>query len=393
VRLRFPVCVANRHFELRAASAALLAALTLGACHSPARIAVSPEASIAEAAQLATALEFRALGPEGGPLDEADAVAGALTLGEAVRRAVTTDPGLQAALARVRMAMAQADQARLLPNPVLDIVFRAGQGSPQFEASFVQEFVQALRRPTRAAAADNRLRAVAADAVVAALDVISEVQERYVDAQASAALLPLFEERLALLERLVSTSQARLDAGEGTRSDLVTLQAQHVELQVSIDRARLEEQTSRLRLARLIGEPSAAATWALDVWSVPALRRRTELEWTDRALAARPEIQAIGWRLAALGDDAELAGLSPWEAAQREQDRRKTGSEHRRIGDDHAVAFQALCVCFDKAGEVFAADLLFALRQHDHVHRQLPGGGEVRLQCLHVQIKLALVVN
>jgi outer membrane protein TolC len=97
--------------------------------------------------------------------------------------------------------------------------------------------------------------------------VISEVQERYVDAQTSAALLPLLEERLGLVERLVTTSQARLDAGEGTRSDLVTLQAQRVELQVAIDRARLDERTSRLRLARLIGEPSGAAAWGLDPWT------------------------------------------------------------------------------------------------------------------------------
>jgi len=197
----------------------------------------------------------------------------------------------------------------------LSVVFRAGEGSPQFEASFVQEFVQALKRPTRASAADNRLRAVAADTVVAALDVISEVQERYVDAQTSAALLPLLEERLSLVDRLVTTSQARLDAGEGTRSDVVTLQAQRVELQVAIDRARLDERTGRLRLARLIGEPSATATWTLDPWTAPELRRRSERDWIDAALVARPEIQALAWRLKALGDEAALVRLLPWEGA------------------------------------------------------------------------------
>lgn len=322
VRLRFLACVPSRTAGVRpqqpsaaVALAALVTAFALGACQAPPRSEVSPVRAISDAAQLPVPLEFRTVGPEGGPVDEPDQVDGVLTLGEAVRRAVTTDPGLQAALARVQVSIAQADQARLLPNPVLSVVLRAGEGSPQFEASFVQEFVQALQRPTRASAADNRLRAVAADAVVGALDVISEVQERYVEAQTSATLLPLLEERLALVERLVGTAQARLDAGEGTRSDVVTLQAQRVELQVSIDRGRLEERTSRLRLARLIGEPSSAATWALDAWTTPALRRRTEREWTDTALTARPEIQAIAWRLKALGDEAALARLLPWEGA------------------------------------------------------------------------------
>ena len=294
---------------------ALLAAGLLGACSALPSAAVDAEAAITEAARLPATLEFRAVGPEGGAVDELDLVEGNLALEQAVQRAVTTDPGLQSALARVRVAMAHADQARLLPNPVLSVVFRAGNGNSQIEASFVQEFVQALQRPTRASAADNRLRAASADAVVTALDVISEVQERYAEAQASAALRPVLEARLALVERLVATAEARLDAGEGMRSDVVTLQAQRVGLQVSIDEARLEERTSRLGLARLIGEPSSAATWSLEPWAAQTLRRRSERDWTDAALVARPEIQAIAWRLRALGDDAALARLLPWEGA------------------------------------------------------------------------------
>ncbi|HTF86823.1 MAG TPA: TolC family protein [Planctomycetota bacterium] len=255
------------------------------------------------------------VGPDGGPLDEPNAAGASLTFADAVRRAVTTDPGLQSALARIHVAIADADQSRLLPNPVLNVVLRAGSGKPQVEASFVQQFVQALQLPRRSSAADNRLREVAAEAVVTALDVINEVQERYVAAQASAALRPLLEERLALVQNLVSTAQARLDVGEGTRSDVVTLDAQRVELLVSIDRTLLEERANRLRLARLIGEPSSGAGWKLDGWSAPALIDRPEATWVDAALGARPEIQAIAWRLKALGDDEALVRLLPWEGA------------------------------------------------------------------------------
>jgi cobalt-zinc-cadmium efflux system outer membrane protein len=293
----------------------VLAGSALAGCRAVPRITVAPELAIAEAARLPAAVEFRIVGPDGGPVDESDSVLSALTRVEAVRRAVTTDPGLQASLARVRVAIAQSDQARLLPNPVLGVVLRAGGGNPEFEASFAQEFVQLLQRPARASAADNRLRAAAADAVADALDVISAVQERYIDAQSAAALLPLLEDRLALVERLVATAQARLDAGEGTRSDVVTLQAQRVELQVALDRARLDARSSRLRLARLIGEPSALASWELDAWTPPRLVRQPERAWIEAALAARPEIRAVAWRLAALGDEAALARLWPWEGA------------------------------------------------------------------------------
>jgi cobalt-zinc-cadmium efflux system outer membrane protein len=298
---------------------------TLSACGSLPAISVEPESAIAAAMRLPGAVEFRVVGPEGGALDDPDPVLGVLHLDDAVRRAVTSDPGLQAALARVRVAMAEADQARLLPNPVLSVVFRAGSGNPQIEASLVQGFVQALQRPTRAGAADSRLRAVAADAVVVALDVISDVQESYVDAQSSAALVPIFEERLRLLEQLVFTARARLDAGEGTRGDVVTLDAQRVELLVSIDRARMEERTNRLRLARLIGQPSSEATWSLDPWSSPSTRQRSEREWTDTALFSRPEIQSLAWRLRALGDEEGLLRLLPWEGASAGVEAQKDG--------------------------------------------------------------------
>lgn len=303
------------HQQLLARLSAVLLLPALGACASLPRATVEPEALVSEAVRLPGGVAFRTVGPDGGALDEAEAAGGALTLPDAIRRAVTTDPELQSALARVRVASAQADQARLLPNPVLSVVLRAGEGAPQIEASFVQEFVQALQRPSRAAAADNRLRAAASDAVVVALDVLGEVQERYVEAQSSAALVPLFEERVALIERLVATGNARLEAGEGTRSDVVTLEAQRVELRVSIDRARLDERTARLRLARLIGEPSSSANWVLDAWSPPQGARGTEGEWIDAALRSRPEIQSLAWRLKALGDEAALARLLPWEGA------------------------------------------------------------------------------
>lgn len=284
-------------------------------CQSTPRADVDAARSAGEATGLPAQIEFIAVGPDGGPLDEPDAAGAELTLADALRRAVTTDPGLQAAMARVRIALADADQSRLLPNPVLNVVLRWGPGKPQIEASLAQDFVQALQIPRRSSAADNRLRQAAADAVTVAIDVASEVQERYATAQASAEVVPLLRDRMVLLERLAAVAKSRLDAGEGTRSDLVTLQSQRVELQVEIDQAVLSEREERLRLARLIGEPSSTASWSLDAWTVPGNDLQPESRWVDAALLRRPEIQAVTWKLRALGDDEAIARLLPWEGA------------------------------------------------------------------------------
>lgn len=290
-------------------------ALLASGCTSVPRSDIEASRAIADAAGLAAPVEFRLVGPDGGPIDEPDPAGATLSLAEAVRRAVLTDPGLQAAMARVRIAMADSSQARLLPNPVLNVVVRWGSGEPQIEASLAQDFVAALQIPARSSAADNRLRAAAADAVTVALDVASEVRERYAAVQAMAALTPLLDERLELLGKLASTALARLEAGEGARGDVVTLDAQRIELRVEIDRARLVEREERLRLARLIGEPSSGAAWRLDGWCAPSIGDQPESAWVQAGLARRPEIQSIVWRLRALGDDEAIARLLPWEGA------------------------------------------------------------------------------
>jgi len=269
------------------------------------------EASAARALGLAEPLTFRT---EGGALDE-PAEGDSLSLADAVRRAATTDPGLQAALARVRIAMADADQARLLPNPVLNFVLRWGPGKPQIEVSLAQDLIQALRIPRQSSAADNRLRQAAVDAVTVALDTVAEVQERYVAAQTFESLLPVLLERRELLDKLVATARARLEAQEGIRSDLTTLEAQRVELDVDIAEAGRQLEEDRLRLARLIGEPSGSATWRLDPWSAPLLATNVEARWIDAALTNRPEVQSVAWTLAALGDEEALVRFLPWEGA------------------------------------------------------------------------------
>lgn len=270
-----------------------------------------PESAVAAALGIEHAVTFRR---EGAPVDEPDAAGGDLPLGEAVRRAVATDPRLQAALARVHIAIADADQARRLPNPVLDVVLRWPEsGAAQIELSLAQDLISLLQRPRRVSAADNRLWQSSAGAVVVALDVVAGVQERYASAQALDRLVPVLEQRLAILQRLLQVARTRLDAGEGTRADVTTLDAQRVELEVELAEALQQRLEERLGLARLIGEPSSAAGWHLDPWGAPALEAAPESAWVGAALAHRPEVQSIGWRLAALGDGLALARSLPWE--------------------------------------------------------------------------------
>jgi len=294
-----------RHFGLACS------ALLTGSCVGP-RPEVDPEMRIGESLALADAIVFE---PHGMPLDLSSEDGGILTLEAAVRRAVRTSPELQAALARVRVAEADSDLARRLPNPILEFALRfpEGGGGPNIEGSLSEDLLAILQRPRRSSAAAHRLEAQAAAALSSALDVVAEVQELYTTAQVLEELVPALDGRLSVLERLREISQARLELGEGTRHDVATLDAERLELVVEVSRARQELHLSRVALSRRIGEPSGAADWRLDAWRAPPPVATSESAWIASGLRARPEILAIEWELRALDEEAAAAGSAAWE--------------------------------------------------------------------------------
>ncbi len=292
----------------------LATSTALTGCNASGPADVHPADSIADALDLGDAITFHT---EGGPTDEGAPIDGTLTLTETVRRVAQTHPSIQAALARVRIGLADAQQARLLPNPVLNLAMRWPQagGTPIVEASLAQDLISILQMPRKTSAADHRLRQAAADVVTVALDVVAQTQECYTTIQALEQQLPVLEERRDLLAKLVDLAKSRLDAGEGIRQDIVTLEARRVELDVELAATELERRDERLRLARLIGEPSSDASWPLEQWNMPDALQGTETSWIESALTHRPEVQSIAWELAAIGDDLALTSLLQFDGA------------------------------------------------------------------------------
>ena len=254
---------------------------------------------------------------QGGPIDVPEDDPAVLTLTEATRRMLSNDPEIQASLARLRAAEAEAEQARLLPNPVLSITVRPrfGPESAIITPALSEDLISILQRPRRASAADHRLRAAAGEALTAALNAVAEVQERYLEVQADEAQLAVLGDRQKLLDRLMGLATARLNAGEGSRLDVTTVQAQLQNQQFEIAQKRIDLNESRLSLARLIGRPGGRTDWPLSPWIPPPQITTAPGVWLSHALRDRPEIQSDRWDLAALGDDVALSRISPWEGA------------------------------------------------------------------------------
>lgn len=290
--------------------------IILTGCASPPP-SIDPElaASNALALREGDAIAFRT---EGAPVDEPTTAPASLSLKEAVRLSVLRSPSLQAALARVRVAQADAQQARLLPNPILNIGLRFPEsgGSAIIDAGLSADLIAVLRQPGAITVADAKLRAVATEAVTAALDVATSAMERYYTVQAIEASLVVLRERTDLLQRLLDLADARLRAGEGTRLDVVTLSTQRVTLDAEIADRELELHDERLALARLIGQPSSDAGWTVDAWEASTVHASlAEQDALRLALQHRPEIQQREYALQALGAERRQANWNPFDDA------------------------------------------------------------------------------
>ncbi|MBL8768750.1 MAG: TolC family protein [Planctomycetes bacterium] len=257
--------------------------------------------------------------PDDESIDAPSSAPEVLTREEAIRRAILGDARLQALLARVRMALADAEQTRLLPNPILEVAYRfptVSDAPDEIEVGVTAELLPLLTRPGRSRAADDRLRGTVSDAIDRALDVVALVRSRYAAVQAFEELIPSLNGRRDLLGRLRTVAQERLDAGEGIRLDVTSLRTQEAELDLDLLELARDRADARLELAQLMGVPSERGDWKVEPREAPTpVPVEHEARWIEAALASRPDIEAIRWELVALKEEAQLAGLSILEGA------------------------------------------------------------------------------
>ena len=276
---------------------------------------IDPVRDAAAAAGVADAIVFR---DDAEPIEVAVPQLPVLTIADAVRAALQHDPSLQEALALARVALADANQARRWPNPILNVFFRfpEGGGKMEIDAGLGADVLTMLQTPQRAAAADHRLEAACAMVVAATIEVIANVQAAYARLQALDAEAPALQSRVEAAERLVALGQARLAAGDSTQLDLAELDALRLQLKLeTVERSR-ERAASQLQLLRLLGAPGASPPFVLASWQEPAALAATEESLVAVALQRRPELAAARAEVQALGDDLDLAGLSWLAGAQ-----------------------------------------------------------------------------
>lgn len=233
-----------------------------------------------------------------------------LSLKDAIGLALRRSPAVHEALAQFDGAAADARQARLLPNPTLDLTLRFDRlfAAPDVDAALVADLVAALTREQRAGIADERLRAACLDVVARALDESDAVRTAYLGAQVAEAAAPLLRDEAQTLVHLRDASEQRRGAGEASGSDVDALAAEAAAVEDKIRDAERAAKAARLALARRIARPESAAAWALDPLAEPLADVGDFGTWTQQAVSRRPELAATERETAALEQEASLIG-------------------------------------------------------------------------------------
>lgn len=196
----------------------------------------------------------------------------ALTLENAVARALDAAPEAAVNAARLDALRAARSQAGVRPNPTVEILSEnvAGTGPYRFidgvevTASYAQTVERGGKREARVALADRDIDLATAEALVERLEIANRVQAAYIEAVTAEALTGVAAERLRLARDLNAevarrVREARDPIFAGTRAATRVAEAQ-VDLELAIH----ARDAALARLTALWGGAPESVTLSID---------------------------------------------------------------------------------------------------------------------------------
>lgn len=193
----------------------------------------------------------------------------ALSLEQALARAVAVDPALPGSEARALAGDAALRQADVRPNPTVGLMVEnlptLGGGNiidrTETTLSYEQRFERGGDRSARVSLARGEGALVQAEAAIRRLDRLEQVQRAWAEALAGQAELAIASERLALAERFQTEVQRRVDMARDPLFAGARAEAELAQSQIDFDQAEIQARLARATLGRFW---SGASDFSLD---------------------------------------------------------------------------------------------------------------------------------
>jgi cobalt-zinc-cadmium efflux system outer membrane protein len=216
------------------------------------------------------------------------------------RMTLSRNAALQAARESVRQAEARLTQARMLPNPSVDVsrktdaVF-ANEGDRAYSVGLSQSVELGGKRAHRTTVAETSVEVAKADVADAERQLLGRLRVLVAEALGAAARADLFARLDRANEQTVAVMNVRVRAGDASRLDSQLLQAQVN--QVRAQRLLAENHVVGLVLQiRTVAGIPAAEPLRLQPARRAAEGPLTEETTVARAIVARPDLKAARLR-------------------------------------------------------------------------------------------------
>lgn len=230
------------------------------------------------------------------PAQESPRPEGDLTLTQVLSLVLTHSPDLQAYQLDIRVAEARELQARLLPNPEVQLEFENIAGSGQFSGVDATETTLSLAQAIPIGGDIDRRREFAEqgsevarwDYQTTKLDVLSRATQSYIQAMAADREMALAQQELDLAKATEQITTRRVEAGDASPIESTRSVVPVITAEVNLKQAQRERAAAYRRLALMWG--GKQVTFSSVTGDFDAVGSIVEPEALVQYINANPEV-------------------------------------------------------------------------------------------------------
>jgi len=248
---------------------------------------------------------------------------------EAIAIALWNNAQFQADLAQLGLAKADLQEAGMITNPALSLLFPVGPKQMEWTLTLPIELL--WQRPHRVAYAELNADQVAQNMVQHGLGLVKDVLTSYADLNLAQDRARILQEGTAIHKEIVAITESRLKAGDISEMEAIAIRLAAAQSQEELIRFTNEAVMEKIRLKTLLGMVSDNRDIETAPETIQFRQPLSEAELLRVAYAARPDMRAAELAIEAAGKALDWERSKIWNLTAS-LDANQEGSEGFEMG-------------------------------------------------------------
>jgi cobalt-zinc-cadmium efflux system outer membrane protein len=248
---------------------------------------------------------------------------------EAIAIALWNNAQFQADLAQLGLAKADLQEAGMIKNPALSLLFPVGPKQMEWTLSLPIDLL--WQRPLRVAYAELNADQVAQNMVRHGLGLVKDVLTSYADLIEAQDRVRILQEETTIHKEIVAITESRLRAGDISEMEAIAIRLAAAQAEEELIRSANETVIKKIRLKTLLGMVSDHQDIETAPEDITFRQPLSEAELLRVAYAARPDMRAAELAIEAAGKSLSWERSKIWNLTAS-LDANEEGSEGSEMG-------------------------------------------------------------